>query len=437
MSGLTLLDTRTDDVIARLRSREIPRETAVREAVDAIIAHVRRRGDEALLEYARKFDSDEIDIVRVSERELESATVSADLLAALRTAIERIEAFHRRQLESLTSSWEKSLGDYRTTFVDGIGAETGQRLLPVLRAGIYVPGGRAAYPSSVLMNAIPARVAGVRDLVVCTPARRDGTLLPAVLVALRELGIRNVYKVGGAAAIAGMALGTPTLGACDVVVGPGNQWVNEAKRQLWGVAGFDGYAGPSEVCVLVDSTANPEWAAADFITQIEHAPDNLGFLVGTDSASLKRTIEAIDRQARSAVRKEVILDALRNSLAIRCKDLDEACTVINVIAPEHLTLAIKDPEAALAEIRNAGCVLLGEWTPEGAADYCIGPSHTLPTAGAARFGSPVNVMTFMKFQSVSRLDRSSLTELRSVVDALAQVEGFPAHAFGVDVRFEG
>ncbi len=433
---MIVLDTRTDDVRRRLASREVCSDASIQTVVATTIASVRSHGDAAVLASAQRFDSDELTITRVSDEELDRATVSDDLSAAIEFAKGRIEAFHRQQLSSLTQGWEASGAGFRFSREDSIGASVGQRLLPVQRAGIYVPGGRASYPSSVLMNAVPAMVAGVAEIMLCTPARRDGTLLPAVLVALRSLGIRDVYKVGGAAAIAAMALGTPSIKACDVIAGPGNVWVNEAKRQLWGTAGFDGFAGPSEVCVLVDDTANPAWVAADIITQIEHAPDNQAFLVGVDASLLQRVIDEIAQQVKVAHRAEIIRDALGHSMAIRCRNMDEACEIVNLIAPEHLTLDVSEPDVILPRVHNAGCVLLGSWTPESAADYSIGPSHTLPTAGAARFASPVNVMTFMKFQSVSRLDEAALSALREATSTLAEAEGFPGHARGVNIRFE-
>jgi len=307
---------------------------------------------------------------------------------------------------------------------------------PLSLAGVYVPGGNATYPSSVIMNAVPALVAGVPSIAVTTPARPDGTLHPAVLCALRLAGISKAFKIGGASAIAALALGTETVTRVDKVVGPGNRFVNEAKRQLWGQVGVDGYAGPSEVCVLIDDTANAAFAAADLITQVEHAPDNAGFLVALSRRKLDEVLAEVTRQVAVAPRGETISAALANeSLAIVARDLSEAVDIVNAIAPEHLTLAVADPLRAMEGIRNAGCMLLGEYTPESAGDFVLGPSHTLPTSGAARFGSPVNVLDFLKVQSVTRLTRSDLLPLTPVIEAFGEMEGFPGHGFGASVRF--
>ena len=298
-----------------------------------------------------------------------------------------------------------------------------------------MPGGNAVYPSSVLMNVLPANWAGVARTFVTTPAGRDGALHPAVLVALRLADVTQAFKIGGAAAIAALALGTESVPRVDKIVGPGNRFVNEAKRQLWGQVGLDGYAGPSEVCVLADDEANDEFAAADLLTQVEHAPDNAGFLVCLSRAKLDAILAAAERQLKNAKREETMRAALRDhSLAIVARDLDEALEIVNAVAPEHLTLAVKDPEKAMEKVRNAGCILLGEHTPESAGDYCLGPSHTLPTSGAARWQSPVNVLDFLKVQSVARLSSADLQPLIPTIETLAEVEGFPAHGFGATVR---
>lgn len=428
-------DTRREDPAPWLRLRGPVFGADLAASVAATIADVRGRGDVAALESARRFDAHALKSIEVSRDEIVSATVEAKTLDAIRHARDRVIAFHKEQLRRATIGWEHDLIGYRWRQVDREGAEVGQRMVPMDRVGVYVPGGRAAYPSSVIMNAVPALVAGVRSVCVCTPAQADGTLHPAVLVALREVGIDRVFKIGGAAAVAAMAFGTATIPAVDKIVGPGNAWVNEAKRQVWGFVGVDGYAGPSEVCVVADATANPRWAAVDLLTQIEHAPDNAAFLVVTEASVAKAIAASIEKELQSAPRADVMRAALReHSCLIQCRDLDEVCQTVNRIAPEHLTLAIDDPEAAMAEIRCAGCVLLGEWTPESAGDYVIGPSHTLPTSRAARFQAPVNVMDFLRLQSVSKLDASSLARLGPTIEAFGQVEGFPGHARGAAVR---
>jgi histidinol dehydrogenase len=429
---ITVIDTGLDDVFGRLRRRTIHRDDETTQVVAATIEDVRRRGDAALIESAGRFDAPNLENLRVSEEEWRGAVVEPRFGEAIRQAKLRIQEFHEGQLGHHRLAEGRSWSLPRTS-----GSVVGQRYVPLARVGVYVPGGNAAYPSSVLMNAIPALVAGVSEVVVTTPARRDGSLHPAVHVARRELGLAAMFKVGGAAAVAAMALGTESVPRVDKIVGPGNRFVNEAKRQLWGQVGLDGYAGPSEVCVLADDEANVAYAAADLLTQVEHAPDNAGFLVCLSRAKLDAILAEADRQLAGAPRETTMRAALReNSLAIVARDLSEAIELTNAIAPEHLTLALADPEAALPRIHNAGCILMGEHTPESGGDYAIGPSHTLPTGGAARWQSPVNVLDFLKVQSVVNLDRGELNSLIPVIEAFGEMEGFPAHAYGATVRRE-
>jgi histidinol dehydrogenase len=285
------------------------------------------------------------------------------------------------------------------------------------------------------MNVLPAKVAGVNKVYVASPARPDGAILPAVGAALKMTGVERAFKVGGAAAISAFAFGTESVPKVDKVVGPGNRFVNEAKRQLWGQVGLDGYAGPSEVCVVADEEAHATFAAADLLTQIEHAPDNVGFLITLSRTKMDEILAEVERQLRGAPRESTMRAALaKESLAIVARDLDEALDLVNAIAPEHVTVAIREPERAVDRIRNAGCILLGEYTPESAGDYCLGPSHTLPTSGAARWQSPVNVLDFLKVQSISRLTRHDIQPLIETIEAFGEIEGFPAHAFGATVR---
>lgn len=441
----------------RFLSRRGPtQDEEVRRHVEATILDVETRGDDALLESARRFDSPHLETLLSDGAE---DPVSAELGDALTLAAQRIQSFHASQLRALTGGMEldagippevgdvmaalEGLANFRWRTLDWNASAIGQRLRPVGRAGIYVPGGRAAYPSSVLMNALPAVAAGVRRIVVASPAAEDGRHPDAVAAAVREVEERMPFadpiplvRCGGAAAIAAMALGTESVPRCDVVAGPGNKWVNEAKRQLWGRCGFDGYAGPSEVCVLTDHTTNARFAAADLLTQIEHAPDNVAFLVGTDEAKLREIEAEMERQTTGAPREAILRESLANGATILARDDKEACAVVDAIAPEHLTIATRDPERSMARISNAGAILLGEWTPESGGDYLIGPSHTLPTGGAARWQSPVNVMTFLLFQSVMRLDEKTSRELAPTVALLAEAEGFPAHAHGATIRHE-
>ena len=450
---IRILDTSADDVFAALRGRSVVRDDATEVVVKATIADVRQRGDAALLDSGRRFDAPGLASIKVTEEEIDQAHIEDALRKEIEYAAARVADFHSHQLKRLTAG----LNDRGRVSIDGERETTihipyqdgyewslsplgdsrlGQRVVPVEKAGVYVPGGNATYVSSVLMNAIPADCAGVKHIVVATPARRDGTLHPAVLFALRvNLLHATPFKVGGAAAIAALALGTESVPRVDKIVGPGNRFVNEAKRQLWGQVGLDGYAGPSEVCVLADDAANAEFAAADLLTQVEHAPDNAGFLVCVSRAKLDEILDAAERQLVGAQREATMRQALQeNSLAVVARDLSEAIDVVNAIAPEHLTLAVAEPEKAMERVRNAGCILLGEWTPESAGDYCLGPSHTLPTSGAARWGSPVNVLDFLKVQSVARMTRESLQPLIPTIETLAAVEGFPAHGYGATVR---
>ncbi|MCC7435817.1 MAG: histidinol dehydrogenase [Methanoregulaceae archaeon] len=439
-----------DDVPAILAARSIGVDDAVRATVAEIIDDVRRRGDAALLDAVRRFDAPGLDALVAADRELEAAeaALSEEQHAALQTAIDRVMRFHEAQLYYFTETMESvSLGPSRFDGLDHVayhwseetdhGGHLGQQFRSVRRAGVYVPGGEAAYPSSVYMNVAPANVALVPEVVVTTPARKDGSLPPAVLVAARHCHVDRIVKVGGAAAIAALALGTESVSKCDVVVGPGNRYVNEAKRQLWGSVGLDGYAGPSEVCVLFDESANPAWVAADLLTQVEHAADNAGFLVTTSEPKLAEVLVEVERQLSSAARESTMRSALEtHGLALVARSLDEAVDWVNLIAPEHLSLAISEADEVVSRIENAGCILVGEWTPESGGDYAVGPSHTLPTAGAARFGSPVNVLTFMKVQSVVRLGEGDLRELAPAMDTLAQMEGFPTHGRGATIRLD-
>lgn len=425
------------DPFVILRKRSLHRDSSTEKIVSEIIEAVRTRGDEALLESARRFDAPGLPSILVTQQEIEAAEVEDKVLEAIRTSASRVRAFHQMQAKVLFGEriygWWKT-PDLSTDSQRG-GLGLGQRFRPLTSAGVYVPGGNATYPSSVIMNAIPAQCAEVKNVFVTTPARQNGTLAPAVLVALREVGIQKAFKVGGAAAIAALALGTESISRVDKVVGPGNRFVNEAKRQLWGQVGLDGYAGPSEVAVLADDHANATFAAADLLTQIEHAPDNAGFLVTLSRAKADEILAEAERLMTGQPREAAMRAALKNeSMVFIAKDLAQAVEIVNAIAPEHLTLAVEKPETVVDSIQNAGCVLLGEWTPESAGDFCLGPSHTLPTAGAARFGSPVNVLDFVKVQSVSRLDFATLEPLIPVIEAFGEFEEFPIHGHGATVR---
>lgn len=443
MSLLERIDTRETDYRKVVRNRAFERDRAVAESVAETIADVRRRGDAALLDSARRFDAPAMESIHVGEAEWATLQVPAVHAEAIRTAASRVRAFHEAQRQALLGSLEVVSEEHRVRRwhlpIRKTEAETGTRgqvVRPLSSAGIYVPGGRAAYPSSVLMNTLPAKVAGVGRVVVTSPARKDGTLHPAVLFAAKASEVDQIVKVGGAAAIAALALGTETIERVDKVAGPGNVYVNEAKRQLWGEVGVDGYAGPSEVAVLVGDVRFAPHAAADLLTQIEHAPDNIPYLVGWDDAAIDAVLDHVARQLEAAPRSQVMRQALQNGFAIRARDETEAIDVLNEIAAEHVSLALDDAEPVLPKLANAGCVLLGEWSPESAGDFVAGPSHTLPTGGAARWQSPVNVLDFIKLQSFICMNRGDLIALSPVIEAFGEIEGFPQHAFGAAVRFE-
>jgi histidinol dehydrogenase len=432
---LRVIDCRQENFRSRLGHRGSATSDGVAKIVADIIEQVRTQGDEALLRLAKQFDSPDLSGIAVCDEELDRSAVSITDRETIENAFERILAFHRKQLSVVTSGWTQRDAGYEWQ----MDAQTrlGQRMTPLKRVGIYVPGGRAAYPSSVLMLAGPAQVAGVEEIVCTTPAQPDGTLHPAVLAALSAAGVKKTFKVGGAGAIAAMALGTESVPRVDKVAGPGNKFVNEAKRQLWGTVGLDGFAGPSEVCVLADETANAAFAAADFLTQIEHAPDNAGFLISTDAEKLSQIVAEIERQLAIAPRREILEEALaKESLGFLARNLDEAIEIVNAIAPEHLTVAVRNSEAILGRLVNAGCVLMGDWTPESAADYALGPSHTLPTGGAARFAGPVNVMDFLKIQSFAQMTKEQSAAISPLAEAFGTIEGLPAHAFGAKIRLD-
>ncbi len=405
--------------------RTLPEDdAAIVGVVKGIVDDVRARGDEALLELGRRFDAPDLADLTVSPEEWDRgcAAVTPDVARALEASQRSVAAFHEPQRRS---SWLDVAG----------GVVKGQMLRPLDRVGVYVPGGRAEYPSSVIMAAVPAAVAGVPEIVLCTPARRDGSVSPAVLFAARISGVRAIYKVGGAQAIAALAYGTTTIPRVDKIVGPGNSYVCAAKRLLWGVADMDMIAGPSEVCVVADETATPEYAAADLLTQAEHDPECAAFLI-THCAGLADEVErCLERQIGDLSRAPTIRAALEDRGGIIVtRSLGESIEVANECAPEHLALMVDDPLALLSEVRHAGAVILGRWTPQTAGDYVAGPSHVLPTGGTARFWSPLNLDTFTKKTSFIGYDRGALEREAGGIVALARAEGFDAHAASVLVR---
>lgn len=424
------LDSDTPSAVESVINRQstLFNEEAER-AARKTIEQVRFLGESALLEYTRKFDAADIESIKVTEQELSDA--APPVTEEIRLAIERVRRFHEEQLRTIM----QGLGSDRAwAFEDEHGNKMGQRLVPIRRVGVYVPGGKADYPSSVVMNCVPALVAGVEEIVVCSPPKRDGSLSSSVLFACAELGIREVYKLGGAQAIAAMAFGIG-MDRVDKIVGPGNAYVNAAKRMVWGLVGLDCFAGPSEVCIVADDSASPEWVAADLLTQLEHSDDCAGFVISLSEGLLEKIKAEVLDQAESAPRRETILAALRDHSAFfLASSREEACDLANRIAPEHLTLMVREPETWVPLIRAAGCVYLGNRTPQALGDYLLGPSHTLPTARAARFASPLNVLEFLKVMSVSQMNEAGLHALAPSTISLAESEGFPAHAEGVKKR---
>jgi histidinol dehydrogenase len=398
----------------------------VGQAVAAIVREVRKRGDEALIELTRRFDRFDLAAagIRLSDAEIEAAVAKcpAEVRESLEFAAQRIAAYHRRQCPT----------DER--FTDHAGIELGHRWTPVEAAGLYVPGGLNAYPSSVLMNAIPARVAGVERIAMVVPTP-DGHLDPQVVTAARIAGIEEIYRVGGAPAVAALAFGTATIAPVAKIVGPGNAYVAEAKRQVFGTVGIDMIAGPSEIVILADGDNDPDWLAADLLAQAEHDASAQSILV-TDSDDLaKATAAAVERQLAVLPRRD-IAGASWNAFGavIVVESLKQALPLVDRLAPEHLEIAAGDAEALAAGVRNAGAIFIGQFTPEAIGDYVAGPNHVLPTARTARFSSGLNLLDFMKRTSILKLDAQGLRALAPHAVTLARAEGLEAHARSIAVR---
>jgi histidinol dehydrogenase len=423
------LDTRAADFSQRFRvfldgKREVSEDVV--EVARAIIADVIARGDRALVELTRRFDRLDLDAggLRVSPGEIDAATKACDpgALDALKLARERIEAYHLRQRPA----------DER--FVDALGVELGHRWTAIEAVGLYVPGGTAAYPSSVLMNAVPAKVAGVPRLVMTVPAP-DGRLNPLVLAAAGLAGVDEIYRIGGAQAVAALAYGTATIAPVAKIVGPGNAYVAAAKRLVFGKVGIDMIAGPSEVLIVAEGDANPEWIAADLLAQAEHDTAAQAILITDDAALADRVAAAVEAQLAALPRVEIAGASWREFGAIiLVRDLDEAVPLIDAIAPEHLQIETRDPEPLAARVRNAGAIFLGHHTPEAIGDYVAGSNHVLPTARSARFSSGLGVLDFMKRTSILKLGPDGLAALGPAAIALGRAEGLDAHARSVALR---
>jgi len=433
MLQLNFLATREADFdarLARLLVRESAQDESIERAVADILNDVRRRGDEAVLEYTRRFDRAEaasVALLEVPRSALERAfeQLSQPRREALVKAAGRIRTYHERQL---SQSW---------SYTDEDGTRLGQQVTPLDRVGIYVPGGKAAYPSSVLMNALPARVAGVPEIVMTTPMP-GGESNELVLAAAALCGVNRVFAIGGAQAIAALAYGTASVPKVDKIVGPGNAYVAEAKRRVFGAVGIDMIAGPSEILVLCDGKTSPDWVAMDLFSQAEHDEMAQAILLCPDEAFVRAVGESMRRQLADMPRREVIAASLsaRGAL-ITVRDLEEACAIANRIAPEHLELSVEEPERWLPRLRHAGAIFLGRYSSEALGDYCAGPNHVLPTAGTARFSSPLGVYDFQKRTSLIQVSQAGARKLGAIAVELALGEGLPAHAKAAQYRLHG
>lgn len=399
----------------------------VSAAVSEIISAVRAGGDAALREFTAHFDGVQLAALSVSQAELEEAldTVSPALLDILRQAAAHIREFHEKQRRA----------SYLTERENGV--LLGQRILPLRRVGLYVPGGTASYPSTVLMDAIPAKLAGVPELIMTTPAGKDGKVNPVILAAAGIAGVDRIFKLGGAQAVAALAYGTESVPAVDKIVGPGNAYVAEAKRQVFGQVAIDMIAGPSEILVVADGKSDPRFIAADLLSQAEHDRNASAVLI-TDSPALAEAVrDETERQLRLLPREEIAQESIdRNGKIIVADDLRCAIAVANEIAPEHLELCVEDPMTWLGQVRNAGSVFLGRYCPEALGDYFAGPNHTLPTSGTARFSSPLSVDDFVKKMQFISYTPDALRAEYQQIAAFARQEGLQAHARSVEIRFE-
>ena len=398
----------------------------VGEAVRSIIEDVVERGDEALFDYCERFDKVRLSSLEVSAREIDEAvaSVSPELTQAMTLAAENIRAFHSRQLREGFAMTRP-------------GVVMGQKITPIEKVGLYIPGGTAAYPSTVLMLAIPAKLAGCSQIVITTPPGRDGKVAAPILAAAKLAGVDRIFKVGGAQAVAALAYGTDTVPKVDKIVGPGNAYVAEAKRQVFGRVNIDMIAGPSEILVIADGTCNPAFVAADLLSQAEHDKMASAVLV-TDSMDLAEAVSAeVERQLCLLPRQEIARASIENNgMILVTRDLFQAVEAANELAPEHLEICTDDPMAYLDRVRNAGSVFLGKYCPESLGDYLAGPNHTLPTSGTARFSSPLSVDDFVKKTQFSCFTPDALREVSDKIAVFARAEGLEAHARAAEIRFE-
>jgi histidinol dehydrogenase len=432
MSEIARLSTAQRDFGERLKALTAFDSTLDKEVgarVSEILADVRARGDAAVLQNTEKYDG--VSAMRMSDLELPRATLKQALAGldrtqrdALRQASARIRKYHGKQL---ARSWQYTEAD---------GTTLGQRVTPLDSVGLYVPGGKAAYPSSVLMNAIPAKIAGVRELIMCVPTPR-GERNALVLAAAAVAGVDRVFTIGGAQAVAALAYGTQTIPQVDKIVGPGNAYVVEAKRQVFGTVGIDMISGPTEILVICDGTTDPDWIAMDLFSQAEHHETSQAILISPDRAFIDSVERSIARLLEGMPRRDIIDASLRRRGAlIEVRNLAEACEIANRVAPEHLELSVAEPKKLLARIRHAGAIFLGRYASEALGDYCAGPNHVLPTSRTARFSSPLGVYDFQKRSSVIAVSRKGARKLGQLAATLARGEGFQAHALSAELRLQ-
>ena len=408
-------------------ARENPTDN-VSDAVRTIISEVAARGDDALYEYSEKFDKVKLSSFEVTEEEIDEAfkSQSPEFIGIIREAAENIRAFHSRQVRNSFVISEKD------------GVITGQKVIPIEKVGLYVPGGTAAYPSTVLMDSIPAKIAGCREIVMVTPPSKDGSVNPAILAAARIAGVDRIFKVGGAQAIAALAYGTESVPRVDKIVGPGNAYVAEAKKQVYGRVSIDMIAGPSEILVVADGKSNPRFVAADLLSQAEHDRNASAVLV-TDSPDFASMVsDELERQIPELPRAEIARYSIdkNGKIIVAEKDLSLAIDIANEIAPEHLELCVDNPFDYLDKIKHAGSIFMGRYCPEALGDYFAGPNHTLPTGGTARFSSPLGVEDFVKTSQFTYYTPSALERVAEKIAAFASKEGLDAHARSATVRFE-
>ncbi|MCR5237941.1 MAG: histidinol dehydrogenase [Lachnospiraceae bacterium] len=429
MKTIRLNNETKKDLLEKLLKRSTNDYGDIEDRVAAIIDNVRNNGDKAIFEYAKQFDKCELDpsSFTVTEEEIEEGASSIDpgLYGVMERAYDNIRSYHEKQIRQ----------SFFTTKEDG--AILGQRITPIARVGVYVPGGKAAYPSTLLMNIAPAQCAGVPEIIMCTPAGADGKVTPVVLAAAKITGVKKIYKTGGAQAIAAMAYGTDLIPKVDKIVGPGNIYVALAKRAVYGHVSIDSVAGPSEVMVLADETANPHYVAADLLSQAEHDEMASAILVTTSMKLAEAVSKEIEGYLPKLSRRDIIERSLDNyGFALVADNMEDAIDAVNEIASEHLEIVTKDPWGTMTRVKNAGAIFLGEYSSEPLGDYFAGPDHVLPTNGTAKFFSPLSVDDFIKKSSVICYTREALEAVHEDVETFAMSEGLTAHANSVAVRFE-